>query len=191
MMDTGLYRNTRCGEDPVLGAAAAHREKTFAPPIGPLYGWSRSLTSAKSGYRDHIILEDAANTLASLKRRIAHLEEQNHELRGVYKVRRNRESYRIAGRGIRRLVALSGKVEAIVDEHDRRTLDGADPAQSTPQQNQLHRSYKELVRWVPSIQRLLNSQADEFELRDAFKEVSLRFQATDIWNAGQQFHPTS
>ncbi|KAN0091394.1 hypothetical protein V8E55_004960 [Tylopilus felleus] len=73
---------------------------------------------------------------------------------------------------IRRLVALSGKVEAIVDENDRRLLDGADPATATQEQNHLHCCYKELVRWVPSIQRLLGSQADEFELRDAYKELN-------------------
>jgi hypothetical protein len=85
--------------------------------------------------------------MASLKRRIAHLEEQNNSLRGTgplyvesqiqwlilrHFTRRNRgDSYALAGRAIRRLVSLTDDIGTLVDEHDRRLLDSADVAQCT------------------------------------------------------------
>ena len=39
-------------------------------------------------------------------------------------------------------------------------------------QDRLYRAYKELIRWIPSLQGLLHSEAAG-DLRDIFQEVSL------------------
>ncbi|KAF9232537.1 hypothetical protein BU15DRAFT_67360 [Melanogaster broomeanus] len=114
---------------------------------------------------------DTTNTLASLKRRISHLEEENNDLRGAHTVQRRGDSRSNAGRAIRRLVSLTDDIGTLVDEHDRRLLDSVDAAQCTEEENRRYCCYKELVQWVPSIKQLLHSQAEEHVLRQAFKEV--------------------
>ncbi|KAG2099150.1 hypothetical protein BD769DRAFT_1677444 [Suillus cothurnatus] len=95
-----------------------------------------------------------AETLLSLKRRIAVLEELNTELRTP--AERKGNSQALEGRVIRRLVCLTERVEDLVSEFDRRTTlgttDGSDAEafeSSSTMENRRYRSYKKLVMWLP------------------------------------------
>ncbi|KAG1830809.1 hypothetical protein EV424DRAFT_1343337 [Suillus variegatus] len=111
-----------------------------------------------------------AETLLSLKRRIAVLEELNAELRTPAE-RKGNSSQALEGRVIRRLVCLTENVEDLVSEFDRRTAlgtaDGSDAEvfeSSTTIENRRYRSYKKLVMWCPSMRMLMQSSAESSEL---------------------------
>ncbi|KAG2738150.1 hypothetical protein P692DRAFT_20759487 [Suillus brevipes Sb2] len=103
-----------------------------------------------------------AETLLSLKRRIAALEELNAELCTPAE----RKRYVLEGRVIRRLVCLTERVEDLVSEFDRRTTlgttDGSDA--EAFEENRRYRSYKKLVMWCPSVRMLIQSSAESSEL---------------------------
>ncbi|KAG2081107.1 hypothetical protein BD769DRAFT_1684370 [Suillus cothurnatus] len=110
-----------------------------------------------------------AETLLSLKRRIAVLEELNTELRTP--AERKGNSQALEGRVIRRLVCLTERVEDLVSEFDRRTTlgttDGSDAEafeSSSTMENRRYRSYKKLVMWCPSVRMLMQSSAESSEL---------------------------
>ncbi|KAG1737719.1 hypothetical protein EDD22DRAFT_959633 [Suillus occidentalis] len=110
-----------------------------------------------------------AETLLSLKRRIAALEELNAELHTPAERKSNNQV--LEGRVIRRLVCLTERVEDLVSEFDRRTTlgttDGSDDEafeSSHTIENRRYRSYKKLVMWCPSVRMLIQSSAESSEL---------------------------
>ncbi|KAG1822379.1 hypothetical protein EV424DRAFT_1321781 [Suillus variegatus] len=125
-----------------------------------------------------------AETLLSLKRRIAALEELNAELRAPAERKRyvlyprhckplifNSNSQVLEGRVIRRLVCLTERVEDLVSEFDRRTTlgttDGSDAEafeSSNTIENRRYRSYKKLVMWCPSVRMFIQCSAESSEL---------------------------
>ncbi|KAG0695753.1 hypothetical protein DFH29DRAFT_1005161 [Suillus ampliporus] len=78
------------------------------------------------------------------------------------------------GRGIRRLVCLSERVEDLIAELDRRILLGNDESEAdgTDLQNARYRSYKMLVLWCPHVQELLQSGAERMELAYSFNKLN-------------------
>ncbi|KAH7903110.1 hypothetical protein BJ138DRAFT_1197246, partial [Hygrophoropsis aurantiaca] len=112
--------------------------------------------------------ELSTNNVMALKRRLAVLEERNAELQGhVEKKKNHGDPYLIYGRAIRRLVCLTGRIENMIDEFDRRVALG-DPEDNdrthSVEEKRLYQSYKELIRWIPSVQKLINSQSDVYDL---------------------------
>ncbi|OJA17327.1 hypothetical protein AZE42_11133 [Rhizopogon vesiculosus] len=114
--------------------------------------------------------------LASLKRRIVTLEEQNAELRKQPQHASGKDKLNDSGRGIRRLVCLRERVEDLIAKFDRRILLGANnesEADSTDLlQNARYRSYKMLVLWCPCVRELLQSGAERKELADSFSKLN-------------------
>ncbi|KAG2152856.1 hypothetical protein DEU56DRAFT_908040 [Suillus clintonianus] len=112
-------------------------------------------------------------TQNALKRRIAALEEQNAELQGESRSKNSRgDIYVTAGRAIRRLVSLTDRIEDLVGEHDRRSSLCDEDDQHTEEEEQLYQSFQQLLRWVPCVRNLLNSQSDGYQLNVAFQKLN-------------------
>ncbi|KAH7917050.1 hypothetical protein BV22DRAFT_1027039 [Leucogyrophana mollusca] len=79
--------------------------------------------------------------------------------------------YRCIGRVIRRLVSLTDRVNAMVTECDRRAVlmhvVNIAINQLTPhfyREEDVYRSYKELIRWIPTLRQVLGAQSDLSQL---------------------------
>ncbi|KAH7917428.1 hypothetical protein BV22DRAFT_1026345 [Leucogyrophana mollusca] len=88
------------------------------------------------------------------------------------------DCYALRGRAVRRLVSITEHVDAMVGEHDRRVAlelrghDGGNGSTDQSEQNEyLYRSYQQLIRWIPSIQKLVLSQNDPFELTSIYNRI--------------------
>ncbi|KAN0081294.1 hypothetical protein V8E55_008918 [Tylopilus felleus] len=105
---------------------------------------------------------------ASLKRRIALLEEGNAELLTpdcvltlTIAIRTpSVHSYIREGRAIRRLVSLTEPVTDLIAEYDRCAMlaedeDGIEAVPSSDTEKRTFRSYKKLVQWCPSVKTLM------------------------------------
>lgn len=117
-----------------------------------------------------------SDTPASLKRRIAALEEANNQLLAKF-VRKPTHSYRLDGRAIRRLVDLAKPISDLIAEHDRRLELGADDEASadaiegSTEEEYTYRSFKKLVHWCPSIKKTLGLDPDNHDTVLAFQEL--------------------
>ncbi|KAG9310370.1 hypothetical protein JVU11DRAFT_9503 [Chiua virens] len=77
------------------------------------------------------------------------------------------QSFRYKGRLIRRLVSLHDSVNDMLAEADRRAhVANANIVNHTDAENRLYKSYKELMRWIPSIRDI-----PQTELGDALLQL--------------------
>lgn len=95
----------------------------------------------------------------------------------------------MTGRGTRRLVSLTARVEDLVSESDRRAcLDGVDvehtreyvlaePLLYCPdafyRQDRIFKAYSELLCYQPVLRRVFESEEDVHQLINIYKEVKL------------------
>ncbi|KAG1884204.1 uncharacterized protein F5891DRAFT_971482 [Suillus fuscotomentosus] len=77
-----------------------------------------------------------------------------------------------AGRAIRRLVSLTDRVEDLVGEHDRRSALCDEDDQHTEEEEQIYQSFQQLLRWVPCVRSLVNSQSDGYQLNIAYQKLN-------------------
>ncbi|KAG6371324.1 hypothetical protein JVT61DRAFT_9617, partial [Boletus reticuloceps] len=77
-------------------------------------------------------------------------------------------NFRYKGRVIRRLVSVHNTVDDMLAEADRRAhvANTGITANHTDQENQLYKTYKELLRWIPSIPDIPPT-----ELRDSVQQL--------------------
>ncbi|KAG1907974.1 uncharacterized protein F5891DRAFT_974567 [Suillus fuscotomentosus] len=109
----------------------------------------------------------------ALKRRIAALEEQNAELQGEsHRNKSHGDIYVPAGRAIRRLVSLTDRVEDLIGEHHRRSALCDEDDQHTEEEEQTYQSFQQLLRWVPCVRSLINSQSDGYQLNVAYQKLN-------------------
>ncbi|KAH7911082.1 hypothetical protein BJ138DRAFT_1186543 [Hygrophoropsis aurantiaca] len=95
---------------------------------------------------------------SDLKRRIALLEAKNEKLKAKNKTP---------------LISLTDRVEDLIAEHDRRvTLDEDDIKEHSEEENRTYRCFQELLRWIPSVRKLVNTQTDVNELSVAYKKLT-------------------
>ncbi|KAG1873477.1 hypothetical protein C8R48DRAFT_746185 [Suillus tomentosus] len=109
----------------------------------------------------------------ALKRRIAALEEQNAELQGEsHRNKSHGDIYVPAGRAIRRLVSLTDRVEDLIGEYDRRSALCDEDDQHTEEEERTYQSFQQLLRWVPCVRSLINSQSDGYQLNVAYQKLN-------------------
>ncbi|KAG1903121.1 uncharacterized protein F5891DRAFT_978157 [Suillus fuscotomentosus] len=109
----------------------------------------------------------------ALKRRIAALEEQNAELQGEsHRNKSHGDIYVPAGRAIRRLMSLTDRVEDLIGEHDRRSALCDEDDQHTEEEERTYQSFQQLLRWVPCVRSLINSQSDGYQLNVAYQKLN-------------------
>ncbi|KIK82396.1 hypothetical protein PAXRUDRAFT_832234 [Paxillus rubicundulus Ve08.2h10] len=115
---------------------------------------------------------------ATLKRRIAALEEQNTNLLSKLEKKPRNENFVLEGRAIRRLVSLVDRVEDLLAEHDRRVMLGGGNDSDTPSipssdvEQYQYRSYQKLIRWCPSIRKLMQSDMDTYQLNITYRQLN-------------------
>ncbi|KAN0073663.1 hypothetical protein V8E55_012140 [Tylopilus felleus] len=112
---------------------------------------------------------------ASLKRRIALLEEENAELVSKM-IKTPVHSYIREGRAIRRLVSLTEPVTDLIAEYDRRAMlaedeDGIEAVPSSDTEKRTFRSYKKLVQWCPSVKTLMKVPNQAYQLTATCQEL--------------------
>ncbi|KAF8835229.1 hypothetical protein BDN67DRAFT_913391 [Paxillus ammoniavirescens] len=116
------------------------------------------------------------DTQAALKRRIAALEEQNTNLLSKIEKKPCSESFLLEGQAIRRLVSLVDRVEDIMAEYDRRVMLGAENGTgsivSSEDEEYQYCSYEKLVRWCPSVRKLLDRNMDSYQLTMAYRQLN-------------------
>ncbi|KAG1786245.1 uncharacterized protein HD556DRAFT_1449862 [Suillus plorans] len=109
----------------------------------------------------------------ALKRRIAALEEHNAELQGEsHRNKSHGDIYVPAGRAVRRLVSLTDRVEDLIGEHDRRSALCDEDDQHTEEEERTYQSFQQLLRWVPCVRSLINSQSDGYQLNVAYQKLN-------------------
>ncbi|KAI6154852.1 hypothetical protein BKA82DRAFT_3967788 [Pisolithus tinctorius] len=131
----------------------------------------------------------------ALKRRIAALEDENSQLLKKLDKKpyvsswpaiditnipshRRSDTYLLEGRAIRRLVSLVDRVEDLIAEYDWRGLIVADSNDvdiesipSSADENRIFRSCLKLIRWCPSVQKLLNADVDSHQLTMIYRQA--------------------
>ncbi|KAH7903714.1 hypothetical protein BJ138DRAFT_1107442 [Hygrophoropsis aurantiaca] len=110
-------------------------------------------------------------TTLALKRHITALQEENSNLKGA-----TEKKSQLSGRVVRRLVTLTARVEDLICESDRRVAlneanEGENVDEHSKSEERAYRSYRQLVRWYPSIERIVGSQSDPYQLRMVYTHI--------------------